>query len=73
VNVNDHKPTSGFGPDEMARLHPQAEREHIAVHERVRSAVLQRIEDAERRERVLALTDAVLAEHAHALERLRER
>jgi Ribbon-helix-helix protein, copG family len=57
---------------EMTRLHALAAREHRSVHEVVRLAVLRRIEDGERRERVLALTDRVMEDHAHTLERLGE-
>lgn len=42
------------------------------MNEVARLAVLSRIEDAERRERVLALTDQVMTQHAHTLERLRD-
>jgi hypothetical protein len=56
----------------MARLRVQAEREHRSMNEVVRLAVLSRIEEAERRERVLALTDQVMSEHAHTLERLKD-
>ena len=55
----------------MARLRAQAERERRSMNEVVRLAVFDRIEDAERRERVLALTDQVMEEHAHTLERLK--
>ena len=58
--------------EDMARLRAQAEREHRSMNEVARLAVLSRIEDAERRERVLALTDQVMSEHAHTLERLRD-
>ena len=58
--------------EEMERLRAQAEREHRSMNEVVRLAVLSRIDDAERRERVLALTDQVMTEHAHTLERLRD-
>lgn len=58
--------------EEMARLRAQAEREHRSMNEVARLAVLGRIEDAERRERVLALTDQVMTEHAHTLERLKD-
>ena len=58
--------------EDMERLRAQAEREHRSMNEVVRLAVLSRIEDAERRERVLALTDQVMSEHAHTLERLRD-
>ena len=58
--------------EEMARLRAQAEREHRSMNEVARLAVLSRIEDAERRDRVLALTDQVMSEHAHTLERLRD-
>jgi hypothetical protein len=37
-----------------------------------RLAVLSRIEDAGRRERVLALADKVMTEHAETLERLND-
>jgi hypothetical protein len=57
--------------EEMERLRAQAEREHRSMNEVVRLAVLSRIEEAERRERVLALTDQVMSEHAHTLERLK--
>jgi hypothetical protein len=57
--------------DEMERLRAQAEREHRSMNEVVRLAVLSRIEEAERRERVLALTDRVMSEHSHTLERLK--
>lgn len=59
-------------PEEMKRLRTQAERERRSMHEVVRLAVLSRIEEAERRDRVLALTDQVMAEHAHTLARLKE-
>jgi len=59
-------------PEEMERLRAQAAREHRSMNEVARLAVLRRIEDAERRERVLVLTDQVLREHAHTLERLRD-
>jgi hypothetical protein len=59
-------------PEETARLRAQAAREHRSMNEVARLAVLSRIEDAERRERVLALTDQVMTEHAHTLERLRD-
>jgi hypothetical protein len=42
------------------------------MHEVVRLAVLSRVEEAERRERVLELTDQVMREHAHTLERLKD-
>jgi len=58
--------------DEMARLRAQADREHRSMNEVVRLAVLSRIEEAERRERVLALTDRVMSEHAHTLRRLED-
>ena len=58
--------------EEMVRLRLQAEREHRSMNEVVRLAVLSRIEEAERRERVLALTDQVMSEHAHTLERLKD-
>ena len=58
--------------EDMARLRAQAEREHRSMNEVARLAVLSRIEDAERRERVLALTDQVMSEHTHTLERLRD-
>jgi hypothetical protein len=57
--------------EEMARLRAQAERERRSMNEVVRLAVLDRIEEAERRERVLALTDQVMEEHAYTLERLK--
>lgn len=41
------------------------------MNEVVRLAVLARIEEAEQRERVIALTDQVVTEHAHTLERLK--
>jgi len=50
----------------------RGEREHRSMHEFVRLAVLIRIEEAERRDRVLELTDQVMAEHAHTLARLKE-
>jgi len=59
-------------PEEMARLRAQAAREHRSMNEVARLALLSRIEDAERRERVLALTDQVMSEHAHTLARLRD-
>jgi hypothetical protein len=58
--------------EEMERLRAQATREHRSMNEVARLAVLSRIEDAERRERVLALTDQVMAEHAHTIERLKD-
>jgi len=58
--------------EEMERLRTQAAREHRSMNEVARLAVLGRIEDAERRERVLALTDQVMTEHAHTLERLKD-
>jgi hypothetical protein len=58
--------------EEMERLRSQAERERRSMHEVVRLAVLSRIVEAERRERVLALTDQVLREHAYTLERLKD-
>jgi uncharacterized protein (DUF1778 family) len=58
-------------PEEMERLRSQAEREHRSMNEVVRLAVLSHIEEAERRERVIALTDQVMDEHAHTLERLK--
>jgi hypothetical protein len=58
--------------EEMERLRAQAEREHRSMNEVVRLAVLSRIEEAERRERVLALTDQVIREHAYTLERLKD-
>lgn len=42
------------------------------MNEVVRLAVLSRIEDAERRERVLALAEQAMTEHAHTLERLKD-
>jgi len=60
-----------LSPEEMARLRSQAEREHRSMNEVVRLAVLSRIEEAERRDRVIALTDQVMDEHAHTLERLK--
>jgi hypothetical protein len=60
-----------LGDDEMARLRAQAERERRSMNEVVRLAVLDRIEEAERRERVIALTDQVMEEHAYTLERLK--
>jgi hypothetical protein len=59
-------------PGEMARLRSQAEREHRSMNEVVRLAVLSRIQEAERRERVIALTDKVMSEHAYTLERLKD-
>lgn len=59
-------------PEELERLRAQATREHRSMNEVARLAVLSRIEDAERRERVLALTDQVMSQHAHTLERLRD-
>jgi len=56
----------------MVRLRTQAEREHRSMNEVVRLAVLSRIEEAERRERVLALTGEVMSEHAYTLERLKD-
>jgi hypothetical protein len=56
----------------MERLRAQAAREHRSMNAVARLAVLSRIEDAERRERVLALTDQVMIEHAHTLGRLRD-
>jgi hypothetical protein len=58
--------------EEMERLRRQAEREHRSMHEVVRLAVLSHLDDAERRERVLALTDQMMTEHAHTLQRLRD-
>jgi hypothetical protein len=58
--------------EEMARLRAQATREHRSMNEVARLAVLSRIEDAERRERVLVLTDKVMSEHAYTLERLKD-
>jgi plasmid stability protein len=58
--------------EEMERLRAQAAREHRSMNEVARLAVLSRIEDAERRERVLALTDQVMSEHAYTLERLKD-
>jgi plasmid stability protein len=58
--------------EDMERLRAQAAREHRSMNEVVRLAVLSRIEDAERRERVLALTDQVMSEHAYTLERLKD-
>jgi hypothetical protein len=57
--------------EEMARLRAQADRERRSMNEVVRLAVLARIEEAEQRERVIALTDQVVTEHAHTLERLK--
>ena len=57
--------------EEMARLRAQADRERRSMNEVVRLAVLSRIEEAEQRERVIALTDRVVTEHAHTLERLK--
>lgn len=57
--------------EETERLRAQAMRERRSMNEVARLAVLGRIEDAERRERVLALTDQVMSEHAHTLERLK--
>ena len=57
---------------EMERLRVQAEREHRSMNEVVRLAVLSRIDDAERRERVLALTDQVMTERADILARLKD-
>ena len=57
--------------EEMARLRAQADRERRSMNEVVRLAVLGRIEEAEQRERVIALTDQVVTEHAHTLERLK--
>lgn len=57
--------------DDMARLRAQADRERRSMNEVVRLAVLGRIEEAERRERVIALTDRVMDEHAYTLERLK--
>lgn len=57
--------------DDMARLRAQADRERRSMNEVVRLAVLGRIEEAERRERVVALTDRVVEEHAYTLERLK--
>jgi hypothetical protein len=59
-------------PEEMERLRAQAAREHRSMNEVARLAVLSRIDDAERRARVLALTDQVMSEHAHTIERLRD-
>ncbi len=59
-------------PEEMERLRAQAVREHRSMNEVARLAVLNRIGDAERRERVLALTDQVMSEHAYTLDRLRD-
>jgi len=42
------------------------------MNEVARLAVLSRIEDAERRERVLGLTREVMSEHAYTLERLKD-
>jgi hypothetical protein len=58
--------------EEMERLRAQATREHRSMNEVARLAVLSRIEDAERRERVLVLTDKVMSEHAYTLERLKD-
>ena len=58
-------------PEEMERLRAQAAREHRSMNEVARLAVLGRIEDAERRDKVISLTDQVISEHAHTLERLR--
>ena len=44
-------------PGQMERLRAQAARAHRSMDEVARLALLSRIEDAERRERVLALTD----------------
>jgi hypothetical protein len=60
-----------LSPEEMDRLRSQAEREHRSMNEVVRLAVLSRIDEAERRERVIALTDQVMDAHAHTLERLK--
>lgn len=60
-----------LNPEEMERLQAQAKREHRSMNEVVRLAVLSRIEEAERCERVLTLTDQVMSEHAHTLERLK--
>ncbi len=57
--------------EDMARLRAQADRERRSMNEVVRLAVLGRIEEAERRERVIALTDQVVEEHAYTLERLK--
>jgi hypothetical protein len=57
---------------EVKRLRAQAAREHRSMNEVARLAVPSRIEDAERRERVLALTREVMSEHAYTLERLRD-
>jgi hypothetical protein len=61
-----------LSPEEMDRLRSQAEREHRSMNEVVRLAVLGRIDEAERRERVIALTDQVTRDHAHTLERLQD-
>jgi Ribbon-helix-helix protein, copG family len=61
-----------LSPDEMERLRSQAQREHRSMDEVVRLAVIRRIEEAERRERVIALTDQVMSEHAHTLQRLKD-
>ncbi len=61
-----------LSPEEMARLRAQAEREHRSMNEVVRLAVLSRVEEAERRERVLELTERVMSEHAYTLERLKD-
>lgn len=53
---------------ELARLHALAARERRSVHEVVRLAILRRIEDGERRDRVLALTDQEMADHTHTLD-----
>ena len=58
--------------EEMERLRAQAEREHRSMNEVVRLAVLSRIDDAERRERVLALAEQAITEHAYTLERLKD-
>ena len=58
--------------EEMERLRSQAAREHRSMNEVARLAVLSRIEDAERRERVLGLTDKVMSEHSYTLERLKD-
>jgi hypothetical protein len=60
-----------LNPEELDRLRVQAERERRSMNEVVRLAVLSRIEEAERRERVIALTDQVMSEHAHTIERLK--
>jgi hypothetical protein len=56
----------------MERLRTQAAREHRSMNEVARLALLSRIEDAERRERVLALAEEAMTEHAYTLERLKD-